>query len=97
MKLKDIIFEGRDRYSVENVYVNGKRVSGETIAASEKQAVMNIIIRSLEGSHKNYPAPHIMKALELKGFRVKKLENQSPSTISKGSTEEKKYWWQDRD
>lgn len=84
----------KSRYSVENVYVNGKRVSGETLASSEKQAVVNIIIRSLEGSHKNYPAPHIMRAFELKGFRVKKLEDVKP--VEK-PMDNKKYWWQDRD
>lgn len=84
----------KSRYSVENVYVNGKRINGETLASSEKQAVVNIVIRSLEGPQKNNPAPHIMRAMELKGFRVKKLEDVKP--IDKVPTE-KKYWWQDRD
>jgi len=77
-------------YSVENVYVNGKRVGGVTNASSDKQAVTNIVIRNLSDSQKNYPAPHIMKAFELKGFKVKKNEK----TVPTHSPEQKEFWWQ---
>ena len=92
IKLKDIVesITKKNLYSVENVYVNGRRVGGETEASSEKQAVANIVFRNLEGSHKNYPTPHFMKAFQLKGFKVKKINRPQQVT-------DKKYWWQDTD
>lgn len=88
--LAEALTEGKETFEVENVYVNGKRVGGITQAASEKQAVMNIIIRHLPDSQKKYPAPHIIKALQLKGFKVKKAD---PKPIQAKSAEQQEFWW----
>lgn len=92
IKLKTLLWEAmqKDSYTVENVYVNGKRVGGTTNASSERQAVTNIVIRNLSDSQKNYPAPHIMKAFQLKGFKVKKNDKPVVSQPPK----QQEFWWQ---
>ena len=81
--LKELLSEGKDRYEVNNVYVNGSRVNGVTMASSEAQALSNVIIQNLK--NRESIGTKILDAKRIKGYTIKKLPNQS-------SQEPKKHW-----
>lgn len=84
--LKEILSEGKERYEVKNVYVNGRRVNGETMASSEAQALSNVIIQNLKS---NEPIGiKILDAKRIKGYTIKKLpQQQKPQEFKKHWTE----------
>jgi hypothetical protein len=81
--LKELLSEGKDKYEVKNVYLNGRRIDGVTIASSEAQALSNVIIQNLKGSESI--GLKILDAKRIKGYAIKKLPNQP-------TQEPKKHW-----
>ena len=89
MKLKkilaELLSEGRDRYEVKNVYLNGSRVNGITMASSEAQALSNVIIQNLKNT--GSVGIKILDAKRIKGYTIKKLPPIPPQEFKKHWTD----------
>jgi uncharacterized protein YuzE len=71
--LEELLVETKETYEVENVFLNGKRVGGITMASSDKQALSNIIIRNLPENLRGTIGIKIADAKKIGGYKIKKL------------------------